>query len=68
MVFGTENTLAVGARGKGSGDRYWLLVGKNGIGSGGEGFAEAKCRKRTGKPQASSDGPVFLVPLLKLLI
>ena len=37
MVYGTENTLAVGERGDGP----WLLEGKNGIGDGGEGFASA---------------------------
>ena len=41
MVFGTENTLAVGERGKGSGDVCWLLEGKNGMGGGGEGFGGA---------------------------
>ena len=35
-LFGTENTPAVGERGKGSGDGCWLLEGKNGIGGGGE--------------------------------
>ena len=29
MVFGTENTLAVGEQGKDSGDECWLLDGKN---------------------------------------
>ena len=41
MVFETENTLAVGERGKDSGDGRWILVWKNGIGGGGEGFPEA---------------------------
>ena len=40
MVFETENTLAVGER-EGSGDGWWPLVWKNGIGGGGEGFPEA---------------------------
>ena len=39
MVCTMVNTLAVGER-EGSGDGYWLLEGKNGIG-GGEGFVEA---------------------------
>jgi len=37
MVFGTENTLDVGERGKGSGDGCWLLEKRNGVGGGGEG-------------------------------
>jgi len=41
MIFGMENTLAVGERGKDSGDGCWLLEGKNGIGAGGEEVAEA---------------------------
>jgi len=42
MVFGAENTLAVGEQGKGSGDGYRLLERNNGIGGGsGEGFAVA---------------------------
>lgn len=39
IVLGTENTLAVGERGKGSGDGCWTLVGKNGIGGGGKELA-----------------------------
>ena len=42
MVFETGSTLAVGERGEGSGDGCWLLVWKNGIDGGGEGFLEAK--------------------------
>ena len=42
MVFETENTLAAGERGKGSGEGCWLLVWKHGIGGGGGGgFPEA---------------------------
>ena len=57
MVFETENTLAIGEREKGSGGGCWLLVGKNGIGGGGEGFSKGKTRKCS-TPRASSDGPI----------
>jgi len=61
MVLGTENTLAVGERGNGSGDRRWILEGGNGIGGGGEEFTEAN--RESALPQASNDSPIFLVRL-----
>jgi hypothetical protein len=41
MVLGTKNTQAVGEQGNGSGDGRWIFVGRNGMGGGGEEFAEA---------------------------
>jgi hypothetical protein len=50
MVFGMENTSAVGERRKGSGDGRWLLEGKNGKGGGGgEGLTEKGKHTATGQ-------------------
>jgi len=54
MVFGTENTLAVGERGKGSGDGCWLLEGKNDIGAGGERFAGANRESAARRDRSSN--------------